>query len=71
VNNRRGCGDDREIKEEMGDGFGKGAREKTDCDIGWANARKLWDKARRFAGDVGGSASKLGKGRNVGEHEVP
>ena len=50
----------------MGDGFEKGAREKSDYNVGRANARKLWDKARRFAGDTGGSASKLGKGRIVG-----
>jgi hypothetical protein len=30
VNSRRGCGDDREIEEEMRDGFGKGARKKSD-----------------------------------------
>ena len=66
MNSRRGCWDDREIKEEMGDGFEKGAREKSDYNVGRANARKLWDKARRFAGDTGGSASKLGKGRIVG-----
>jgi hypothetical protein len=30
----------------MGDGFGKGAREKSDCNVGGANAGKLWDKAR-------------------------
>jgi hypothetical protein len=71
VKSRRGCGNNSEIKEEMGDGFGKGAREKTDGDVGWANGRKLGDKAGRLAGDIGGSASELGKGRNVGEHEVP
>jgi hypothetical protein len=69
VNSRRGCGDDREIEEEMGDGFGKGAREKSDCDVGRANARKLWDWARGFAGVIGGSAGKLNE--TVGEHEVP
>jgi hypothetical protein len=30
----------------MRDRFGKGAREKSDCDVGRANAGKLWDKAR-------------------------
>ncbi len=49
----------------------KSRRRKTDGDVSWANGMKLWDKATRFAGDIGGSASKLGKGRNVGEHEVP
>jgi hypothetical protein len=60
VSNRRGCGDNREIEEEMGDGFGKGAREESDCNVGGANAGKLWDKARGFAGDIGRSADKLG-----------
>ena len=71
VKSRRGCGDNREIEEEMRDRLGKGAREKSDCDVGRANAAKLWDKARRFAGDIGGGASKLGEGCNVGAHEVP
>ncbi len=44
----------------MGDGFGKGAREESDCNVGGANAGKLWDKARGFAGDIGRSADKLG-----------
>jgi hypothetical protein len=46
VNSRRGCGDDREIEEEVRDGFGKGAREKSDCNVGGANAGTLWNKAR-------------------------
>jgi hypothetical protein len=57
VKSRRGCGDNREIKEKMGEGFGKGARENADGDVSRANGRKLRDKARRLAGDIGGSAS--------------
>jgi hypothetical protein len=60
VNNRRGCRDDREIEEEVGDGLGKGTRDKSDCNVGRTNTGKLWDKARGFAGDVGRSAGKLG-----------
>jgi hypothetical protein len=45
VNGRKGCGDDREIGEEVGDVFGKGANEKSNCDVGRANL----DKARWFA----------------------
>jgi hypothetical protein len=47
------------------------ARNKSDRDVGRTNARRLWDKARRFVGDIGRCTGKLGKGRNMREHEKP
>jgi hypothetical protein len=45
------------------------ARNRANGDISWANSGKCRNKARCFAGYVGGSASNVSKRGKVGEHE--
>jgi hypothetical protein len=59
---RKGCRDECGNKEEMGDGLGKGAREKSNCEVGRANAWKLRAYARGLTSDIVGSAVNLNEG---------
>jgi hypothetical protein len=52
----------------MGNRLRESARNKANGDIGRANSGKLWNKARCFARFIGGSAGKLSKRGEVGEH---